>query len=368
MIEVNPIRKNEGSALVFVLILLLVMSILGVSVLSLSVSENKQAVHQETKIKYYYSARAGADAMAAYLIKNPSMLSKVIEQSKKGPAIGSIDGKGFEVYVTGTEHEFIIESISYGVDGFEESKLYLTMKENNILDHAIFTKDTIDLKKTHINGNIGTNSAAMNLGSSLINGNITLGIGASTVDIHSAEGYVSSGYVVNKLSEPIYLPDPNSDDFPTPINTGTIRINTNDYVDDLVDGKLYAKIDSIDIGGNTEFLVEGGGQVHLFVTGLIETKGTSSIITDDYTDLYIYSDTNQKISIRGASSQSNVVVYAPNAIIEFNGGGNGNIKASFIAREFWGPSSNYTITQSTGSMVDLNLSQSVGYYRATWSE
>lgn len=364
------LKKNRnGSALVFVLIVLLVMSILGASVLSLSVSENRQAVLQESAMRGYYSARAGADAMASHLISNPNELDNLIEKSKVGPTTGSIDGRDFEVYVTGTEHEFIIESISYNPDGLEASRTYLTMKEVNLLDHAIFADEIINVgNNALINGNIGTNSNHINFGHNKINGNITIGAGSTTEDIETAKTGMVDGFVVNELASPLIIPIPDPDKFPVVIHDGTTNINTNDYSDELDDGRLYAIINNINISGNSEFIAQGGGQVHLFVEGSITASGNSTIRTDGDTELFLYSDTNGTITFNGGPTQSNITIYAPNSTIAFNGGGsNPNVKGSFISKKFSGPSSNVIITQGTGSMEDLNLSEVAGYYRAVWS-
>ncbi len=49
--------KNEGSALVFVVLLMLILSILGLSLLSTALANTKIAVHQENSMKAYFLAR-----------------------------------------------------------------------------------------------------------------------------------------------------------------------------------------------------------------------------------------------------------------------------------------------------------------------
>lgn len=336
--------------------------------MTVALTENKQTILQEIQLEGYYAARAGADAMASYLITNPTELNRIIQQSKIGPSTGTIEGREFEIYVTGTEHEFIIESVSYETDGEEGSRVYLTMKEINLLDHAIFADQIINVgNNTTIHGNIGTNSNYINFGHNDINGNITLGVGSTTEDVENANKGIASGYVVNTMSTPMNLPSIDPTQFPVIIPNGTIVIDTQQYSDKMVSNKLNATINSINISGNTEFHVKGGGQVHLFVTGAITASGNSVIKTDENTELYIYSNTSGTITFSGTPTPSNITIYAPKSTIAFNGGGSNSIKGSFIAETFVGPSSNVIITQGTGNMEDLNLTDVAGYYRATWS-
>ena len=60
-------QNRKGSALVTVIIVFLVMSILGSAVLAISLSENRQVMIQENRMKSYYTARGGADAVASRL-------------------------------------------------------------------------------------------------------------------------------------------------------------------------------------------------------------------------------------------------------------------------------------------------------------
>lgn len=360
------LKNRRGAALAVTIIIFFILTILGTTVLAISLSENKQVAIQENKMKSYFVARGGADAMASFLISNPAELDGIIQKTKLGPAVGEIDGRDFEIYVTGTEHEFIIESISYSPQGTEESRVYLTMKELNLLDHAIFADQIIDTgNNVTINGDIGTNRASITFGNTLINGNITLGVAATPSDVAEAESNIVPGHLVNTLTVPMVLPSINPADFPTVIENGTIDINTENYT--MVDGKLKGTLSNININGNTQFYAHGGGQVHLYISGSISASGTATIGTDSETKLYIYYDKSDTIEFNG-SPDSNVTIYAPNATIEYNGGGNSEIFGSFICNTFDGPDSNSIISKGSGDMADLNIEGVAGYHRAIWSD
>lgn len=361
-------KSKRGAALITVVIVFAVLMVMGFAVLAMSLVEAKQVVFQENQMKAYYAARSGADAVAAYLIENPSELDAFILKTKTGPATGAIGEREFEVYVTGTEHEFIIESIAY-YNSVEESKVYLTMKEYNLMDAAIFADKILYTgKNVNINGNIGTNNPGILFGNKLINGNITLGPDATAADITEAESSVVDGKVVNVLTSPIIYPEINDNLFTVSLPNNTTSIDTRNASTQLIDGKLYRKINAIDIGGNSVFSVSGGGDVHILVTDRINVSGTATIRTYDNTRLFVYYDNADTIVFNGTVG-SMITLYAPNATINFNGGGHGSHIGSFICKTFQGPNSNNcTITQGNGTMADLALEGAAGYIRAVWSD
>jgi len=359
-------NNKKGAALVTVIVVFAVLMILGVTVLSLSVTETKQVVYQEEKVKSFYVARSGADAMASYLIDNPDELDTVINKTKVKPATGQIDGRPFELFVTGTEEEFIIESIAYTRDGKEDERLYLTINEYDLLDHAIYAKQILDTgNNLKINGNIGTNSSSILFGSNLVNGNIVLGPNATQADIEDAQANTESDHMVIKLSKEIIFPPIKVTDFSSYLPDNITDIDTSVY--GLTDGKLLASLNKIDIAGGNTFYVHGGGQVHLYIRDSITVSGDATVSTDPNTHLFIYYEKSDTITFNGGPN-SNIVVYAPNARINYNGGGNNETIGAFICNLFDGPDSNATITKGSGSMNDLMVTGVAGYTRAIWSE
>ncbi|MDW7656060.1 MAG: hypothetical protein SCM11_02670 [Bacillota bacterium] len=358
-------KRKRGSALITMVVVFSVLMILGTVVLAIALTETRQVVFQANQIKANYAARAGADAVAAYLIENTHELDTFILKTKNSPVTGSIEDRDFEVYVYGTEHEFIIESIAYK-DNNQEAKIFLTVREYNLLDSAIFADEVlITGNNVTINGDIGTNASNIQFGNIPINGNITLGPGAQPSDIAAAENNLIGDHIVDVLNEPLVMPPIDEDQFETSLPSGTTTIDTTGQLNS--DGKLFRKIDKIDIAGNTIFYVSGGGDVHLLVTDKINVGGFAAIGTDSSTRLFIYYPKSDTIVYNGTPNSS-VTIYAPDATILFNGGGNSEHYGSFICKTFDGPSSNCTITKGTGSMSDLMIEGVAGYFRAVWSK
>lgn len=362
------ICKTKGSALAVVLLVMFVLAIIGSTLLNVSLAETRQVSAHVNNIKNYYAARAGADAVASFLIKNKNYLGQFIEKTKHGPLTGELDSHDFQIYVYGTEHEFLIESTSVNPSVSNSSRVLLTMSEINLLDHAVFARDILDTgNNLTIKGNIGTNNKSVIFGHNLVQGNITLGPDASAADIDAAKAMVASGYMVTKLSVPIEYPVIKPSDFSVYLPNGTPGINTNNYT--LIDGKLMATLDNITISGSgNNFIASGGGQVHLYIPGEIKVSGNAAIGTDANTKLFLYYDKSDTIVFNG-TPDSNVTIYAPTATIKFNGGGsNENIIGSFICDVFQGPDSNCTLTMGNGSMQDLMVEGVAGYYRSAWSK
>ena len=357
-------RNNKGIALVGVIIVMVVLMTLGTAILAVSASENRQARIQEQMIQHHYIARSGADSVASFLIDNPEELDMFIQKTKSGPIVGEVDGRQFEVYVTGTGHEFIIESVAYNSDGLEATRVYLTMTEFNLLDFGVFADHYLFTgQNVTITGNIGTNAPSIVFGNTPINGNITLGPGATPADITAAESKVTTGHTVNNLSAPVVMPRANPADFPVPLPNGTTVVNTDGL---LVNGKLVRSLNRINLSGNSEFYVYGGGEVHILVTDSISLGGTSRIRTGANTYLFLYYNNADTIDFRGTPS-SNIVLYAPYATVDYRGGGTGTTYGSIIANVFQGPNSAASgITQSSMGAGHLMV-HGTGYHRQTWS-
>lgn len=359
-------NRKSGMALVSVIITMVVFMILGTAILAVTYSENKQAIVQKEVIREYYVARSGADSVASYIIENPSSLDKFIKESKNGPIIGEIDGMTFEVYVTGTEHEFVIESTAYDSSGHGTSRIYLTMSDFNLLDFAVFANSSFDTgNNANIKGKLGTNGNSIVFGNSLIDGDIMLGPNALPEHISAAQSKVTSEHSVTKSSAIVNLPLAKPSDFSEALPNGTVNINTANFV--LVNGKLTRSLNRIDLSGNDTFYVHGGGQVHILITDSLSLSGNSEISTDTNTQLFLYYNKSDTINFSGTPN-SNIVIYAPLATIQYDGGGTGETYGSLICNIFNGPNSSAaSITQKAMGAENLMIS-GTGYYRAIWSK
>jgi len=353
--------NDRGSALVITIIIFAVLSVLGVAVLNMSLAETRQVVHQQNKIQSHYVARSGADALASFLIENPDELENMLSKTATYPGVGLVNNKEFNVKVTGTIHQFLIESVALK-DGVEDAKIYLEMKEYNLLDYAIFANEILDIGNNQvINGNIGTNGNSIGFGHETVDGNVTLGPGSTESDILEAEGK-STGLVSSLSKELIYPP-----------------IETSQFTGEWPGGNTYEvsdgtiekmTISNLNIGSN-EFYISGNGEVHLLVeesANPIRVVGNGGFRTSSDAKLFIYYNGSQNIRFDGKAG-SNVFLYAPNADLTFNGGGSGEFTGSLIVNTFNGPSSGTVFKHDPNLLMeDLMIDGVAGYVRSTWKQ
>lgn len=92
------IKNEKGAALVMTLVVLVVMSILAVAFITVSASEYKFSVVEENKVKAYYVARSGADAVAAAIIDNEGGTGISVQDLAVGASLPA-----FEVVIPGMD-------------------------------------------------------------------------------------------------------------------------------------------------------------------------------------------------------------------------------------------------------------------------
>lgn len=314
-------RNKSGSALIIVIMAFAVLMTLGTAVLAVSLAETKQVIHQEDRIKAHYAARSGAEAMASYLIGNQNQVLPVIAKTSSQPATGTINGKTFELSVSGTAQAPLITSKVYE-SGTEIASVKLSVKSMlvNLLEYAVFADTILSTGNNNtINGDIGTNALNIDLGNNAtINGNIDLNANVTIPPI-------KSGLFTTPLTW-------NDGDANTLSNTGVTYYSINSFAN------------------NKEYKYAGTGEIHLLVTDAPSFNSSGGIFKLNATDnvfLYIYYNGTNKITFNGHSG-SPIAIYAPNAEVEFNGGANGTYTGSIICKEYSGPNSNCTLSPDPG--------------------
>jgi len=132
-------QSERGSALLLTIIVIMILLFLGCSLGLLSVAESRMAQREEARIQAYYLARSGADAVATYIIRNPSRL----EELPKGQA--SVENSDLEYgsfSVTISEHssgDVVITSIAKVSDVQERVSLTLTKQSTTpSIENAVF--------------------------------------------------------------------------------------------------------------------------------------------------------------------------------------------------------------------------------------
>lgn len=349
--NMNPGRKKKtGAALALVMMAFAVLSILGVTLLSLSLSETRQVIRQENNMKAFYAARSGADAMAKYLMDNPSQVNTIISKTSSTPGKGSFNGVEFEVkLINGLQPGELIIQSKGRARGMAEANVTLTLLKTTSVafKQTIFTDGPMDLgNNTIVTGDIGTNTPdEIGFGNSRtkLNGNLFLGPEA----VQDASGkYVGIDYgningTVSKQDRELVFPSIDESKFTEgyPDITNSMASPLIFYVEGQ---KRYIKINKIDLAGDKSVIVRGKGELHILAASYLDMSGSSSIQTEDGAKLFIYYKGTQDINIRGGSRFEGAI-YSPNAAVEWTGGGNEIIKGAIMAKSFRGASSNTQI-------------------------
>ncbi|WP_156782289.1 DUF7305 domain-containing protein [Geosporobacter ferrireducens] len=158
------LKNQKGGALVMVLVVMVVLSILGVSLLGSSVAETKFAVHQNNKIKAYFLAKSGAEATAAWMRNPANNGSSLINKTANNNTIVGIDG-AFDIITTQDAVDpDLVHIKSIGRVNNAQSEVILTLKKTVTSSPGVFT-----------NALSATNMIALAGESKIFNGDIQSG-------------------------------------------------------------------------------------------------------------------------------------------------------------------------------------------------
>lgn len=202
------------------------------------------------------------------------------------------------------------------------------------------TNGQYDSSKTSTNGNVASVNGPVDLGNHSIAGNLYLGPNAQ---YDSSTGQVS-GTIYNDFN--VDYPDvvlPNVTFFPAPSTTTTINGTSYNHV--FTSSRNYVVTDSgsIYVGTNVNVTVEvtasswdagsvniagsagNSGNLTVFMTGTSTTLGGNTTVNSGVAGNFMYFGlpSNTSVTVGGNSSYVGVI-YAPEAVLTLNGGGNNN--------------------------------------------
>lgn len=366
-------KCQKGSAFIIVLIVLMVLSILGAAVLNRSLAETKQVIYQANKMKAYYTARSGADALASYLINHPEEAANIVNKtSSNHPGTGSINGNQFKITLQGSTPYNSLSITSTGTVNNVSSSVTLTMQSSpgDSFNDAIFTEEAPSLGNNLTvtgdtgTGDVGTNDTNAEFGNKKckINGNLFLG--STTPDDKLDDTDITSHVTgsVEKLSAPVTFPDIDESKFTD--YQGTLDSSRSF---DVSMQERYIKVDSINLKGHDSINVTGNGVLNILVSdsGSISLQGSASINSADRnTRIFIYYNGANGISFGGTPNFYGLL-YAPHADLNWNG--TGNFYGSLISKSFSSGTGNCSV------IYDSRLKSSdiavIGnnYKRGKWS-
>ena len=385
-------RNQYGSVLVVVMVAMAALLILGGTLSTVALSDQRQAIRQQKNNEAYYIARSGAEAVAHVLENSADPTGYVGDTTESDLGSGR-----FEVKVTGgDEGEIILHSTGY-VGVFSE-RVTLTLVPQYapgspdppegadtflpVFDMAVFSNSSIELTgSAKIFGNCGVNATAP--------GSINIDWGCSVENLYIGPGGDPEKVVVTpqnssqthyqnigQLEEERQYPIPVFPEFPDDlISRG--NLSTQKAPATISQDGSYGKIDikrplKIDVGSgvrkirvnelslqgsgsippnneSSTILIEGTGILKLYIDEEIKIIGGSSSINykGDIRQLQIYYRGNKDVTIAGAA-QVYGCLFSESQEACFNLKGSGGINGvAFLKSE------NINIEGGSGAVVSV---------------
>ena len=299
-------RDQRGSVLVFVLVAAAALLTLGVTLSSVAMSDQSQALRQQENNEAYYIARSGAEAVEAVLIRDPSNIQSYFGRT----TAGELGGGRFEATVSdGGDGVVIIESTGYAGNRSEKLTLTLTFPGGGsggeghepepvpnflpIFDMAVFSYGNLELTgSARVEGNAATASiepGAVSFGWSTSVENLYIGPGGDPDVVISTPNPNGNWQALGNLEDERLYPEPVFPEFPTGLpqrsniiatgNQRNLRINqpgqyneiniTNSckLTVDVGSSDLTLRVKKFAVTGNAEVVINrsGDGRLILYV-------------------------------------------------------------------------------------------------------
>ncbi|MBP2027364.1 hypothetical protein J2Z35_001158 [Acetoanaerobium pronyense] len=167
--------KRKGGSLILVIIIGLFLSILGSAALFLSNSEAIRTTRQIEKMKAYYAARAGADAMADWMIgKTISQVKDYVDKNTDWQQLGDEDGLEFRIFINQNKsNSSVLNIISEGKYNNIKQKVVLTYEAVNEAQEYLFEMAAFSEQGVYIDGSSSITFSNTIKGTALITNSIS---------------------------------------------------------------------------------------------------------------------------------------------------------------------------------------------------
>ena len=307
------LREQKGIALPLVLITMIVLGLLGTVVLQFGTTDAKQTARDVHSTQAYYAARAGADAMAEHLIKNPNEIVSIANKTSPSQmAAGELTtGQTFEVDVFG-DPDAGVTIMATGESNGVIRRVGLELARMDaaaVFEDVIYTYADLDVSQMKtIEGDV--TSAGDIITSPDYDG---------TATPDTWRYYPSPDVPENLPTHPVYGLNLSID------NHYTATINDNYYFSSISmqpqgklvfettgDEVLQVVIDQFLTRGNVLIDTSAGGRVELFITGSADIQTPLVVNSGDPNDLVIYLADGAKFNMI-ANGTTHAYIYGPYA-------------------------------------------------------
>ncbi len=390
------LRQEDGLALPLVLILMVVLALLGTALWHYSMSDLKQAVQSEQRTRAYYVARAGAESVANYLLKNPDSLAQIMqvntaalsaEQTIEAAELGEA-GK-LQVKVETTETSRIVITGMAAIDAVNET-VSVVLDTHEMFDGTIYSLGSMTFhQNATVTGDLvsggSINPPDNHTGSILEETYISF---PPPIFPEEPDFYHGELLVANNDSHTVETSPPDKFQKTNIGNNATLSFNTTMSNETLaVESKQFETSNngklSFNLNNSTTTLVAdeisirgleitGTGAVEIYVRSKIniQTPLASDMQISENAILIIYLDQGCVMEML-ANSHLIALVYGPEATVEING--NADFTGAMIVEQLKGNKGNITIgSAGTGIEQKYNWDQLGleygGYWIVHWLE
>jgi len=374
------LKDEKGLALPLVLVVVIVLTILGITIFMLNMTETKQVARSVDGMKAHYVARSGAHAVAAHLINNPGGDLEDLISDNPGSAEGWGEfGEGeFDVEVfRDADNDIIVKST--GTVGDVKKTVYVTVGGIGV-DFPLFA-NTVGLQEDDFTKDVGAKIRGGNVyytvedllsgfeehGNNIVvdgriikddfdfpdiilpcqdeesvfyqefyDGNCFESLNDTAGNHDGSDISESSKYFKIKLSADLTIKSSNNSDLI--ILANEFDLHNNDLTIEL-DGNTIAIVAKDFDAGNNDIEIKGDGVLQFYVKNF---DGRGNFDLDEYiaediiVNIFVLDD--GKFELRGTPNFYGTI-YGPNATFKQSGGGGGTIHGWIIVDEFEGGSS-----------------------------
>lgn len=349
----RQLNSNSGSALVIVIFSMLILTILGAAIFSVSISESKSAVIYENRMQAHFAARSGADDIGNYIVENDGALPSInIGDSKE---LASESGEIFYVYKGATTVDYGYDITVEGNSRGTKDTVILEVIEDqswHIFANAIYTNDNLDITRLQVNnGNvqsandiaIETSGPHMFTGLTYPNSPINVAYTQLPVVVPSVPNYsplditavlntpaVTSSYHFDSITIN------NQTDFTIDVSGSNMVITVDDLTIDqqgvlniIGDGKLFLYVDNLVVTGN--IIINNDVNVELAIVSSFELH-TPLTVNDNPNKLLIFLNNGAILSLH-ANAEIFGYIFGPDADIRIHSDAstiNGAVISNFV--------------------------------------
>lgn len=353
-------KKEQGSALIYVLIISVVLSILGVAILNASLSETKLGINQEKNTKTYYAARAGIDSMVSYLISNPEQLETIINFSQLSKAkgdLGSASDVEFEVEVSGTKDNFVVHAIGKSISNSSIQKdIYASIKAFDFTEYGLFADQIIVFGNNQtISGQVGLNSGEISGGSHVtFDQPLVLGPTAENNLATSGVTIIQAGSTIDfsKLLPKIIAAFPSG---------------TSSYLGSKTINATAGTVQKFIWDGSGTLTINGTGDVHVLLDNhtvdftlnigdIVNNSNAHGSNASPKANLTVYTTKTMTFTIPSGNSEFNMNLIAPYASVDISGNGGGTLDyvGTMLVNSYIGGNSNANFSSFKDQGGSLN--------------